>query len=111
MAHRCWNESYASGELPWDTGASEPLLVEFVESGSVAPGRTLQIGAGAGTNAIWLAERGFNVLGFDISPDPGATIQTPRVSRRQSATAKSFALLRPNGAPFPCGEHSIHVRS
>src|SRR5947207_9012458 len=24
MAHRCWDESYASGELPWDTGEPEP---------------------------------------------------------------------------------------
>ncbi|HMG86758.1 MAG TPA: class I SAM-dependent methyltransferase [Terracidiphilus sp.] len=68
MAHRCWNESYAGGELPWDTGEPEPLLVEFVTSGRVAPTRTLEIGAGTGTNAIWLAERGFEVLGIDVAP-------------------------------------------
>lgn len=44
MPHPSWNESYASGELPWDTGEPEPLLVEFVTSGGVAPGRTLEIG-------------------------------------------------------------------
>src|SRR5580698_8830609 len=43
MAHRCWNESYAAGELPWDTGEPEPLLVEFVNSGRVQPTRTLEI--------------------------------------------------------------------
>src|SRR5690348_16754368 len=67
MPHPSWNESYASGELPWDTGVPEPLLVEFVCSGAVSPGRTLEIGAGTGTNAIWLAERGFDVLGVDVS--------------------------------------------
>lgn len=68
MSHPSWNESYASGELPWDTGLPEPLLVEFVTSSGVAPGRALEIGAGTGTNAIWLAERGFDVLGVDVSP-------------------------------------------
>ena len=67
MAHRCWNESYAAGELPWDTGEPEPLLVEFVTAGRVRPTRTLEIGAGTGTNALWLAERGFEVLGIDVA--------------------------------------------
>jgi len=68
MAHPSWNESYASGQLPWDTGDPEPLLVDFVTSGGVAPGPTLEIGAGTGTNSIWMAERGFDVLGVDVAP-------------------------------------------
>lgn len=68
MPHPSWNERYASGELPWDTGQPEPLLVEFVASGGVRPGATLEIGAGTGTNSIWMAERGFDVLGVDLSP-------------------------------------------
>jgi SAM-dependent methyltransferase len=66
--HPSWNESYASGMLPWDTGQPEPLLVEFITSGAVTPSPTLEIGAGTGTNAIWMAERGFDVLGVDVSP-------------------------------------------
>ena len=54
MAHRSWNESYATGE-------PEPLLVEFVSSGRVQPARAMEIGAGTGTNSIWLAESGFEV--------------------------------------------------
>jgi methylase of polypeptide subunit release factors len=68
MPHPSWNDSYASGVPPWDTGLPEPLLVEFITSADVAPVRTLEIGAGTGTNAIWLAERGFDVLGVDVSP-------------------------------------------
>lgn len=67
MSHPSWNESYASGQLPWDTGHPEPLLIDFVTSGAVTPGPTLEIGAGTGTNAIWMAERGFDVLGVDVS--------------------------------------------
>lgn len=68
MAHPSWNESYAAGELPWDTGEPEPLLVEFVTAGRIRPTRTLELGAGTGTNALWLAERGFDVLGIDVAP-------------------------------------------
>ena len=68
MERRSWNDSYAAGQLPWDTGEPEPLLVEFVRSGAVKPCRTLEVGSGTGTNSIWMAEQGFDVLGLDIAP-------------------------------------------
>ncbi len=68
MPHPSWDESYASGQPPWDTGQPDPLLVEFVAAHSVKPCPTLEIGAGTGTNAIWMAERGFDVLGIDLAP-------------------------------------------
>jgi SAM-dependent methyltransferase len=73
MPRPSWNDSYAWGQLPWDTGKPEPLLVDFIASGfiasgAVASGSVLEIGAGTGTNAIWLAEQGFSVLGLDVSP-------------------------------------------
>ena len=68
MSHPSWNDSYASGQLPWDVGHPEPLLVEFVTSRGIRPSRALEIGAGTGTDAIWLAENGFDVLAIDIAP-------------------------------------------
>ena len=68
MPHPSRNESYAAGQLPWDTGEPEPLLVEFVTSGRIRPTQALEIGAGTGTNSIWLAEGGFDVLGVDVAP-------------------------------------------
>lgn len=68
MPHPSWNERYASGEpLPWDTGMADPQLVRMIEARAIAPGRTLEIGCGTGTNAIYLAQHGFDVLGVDIS--------------------------------------------
>jgi methylase of polypeptide subunit release factors len=63
-----WDERYATGNLPWDTGDPEPYLVELIERGTIAPGRALEVGCGTGTNALWLAARGFEVVGIDISP-------------------------------------------
>lgn len=92
--HRCWNESYAAGELPWDTGQPEPLLVEFVTSGAIAPGAALEIGAGTGTNAIWLAEQGFDVLGIDLSP--------LAVERAQAKMAEMATMATMDGRALRC---------
>jgi SAM-dependent methyltransferase len=67
MTHRNWNEDYETGDAPWDTGSPDPYLVELVETGRVAPGRTLEVGCGTGTNALWLAARGFDVTGIDVA--------------------------------------------
>jgi len=102
MPHPPWNESYASGQLPWDTGQPEPLLVEFVASGSIKPSPTLEIGAGTGTNAIWMAERGFDVLGVDLSP---LAVERARAKMEGRALPCRFAALdflaaTPPGGPF-----------
>jgi SAM-dependent methyltransferase len=102
MAHPSWNESYASGQLPWDTGHPEPLLVEFVSSGAVAPCPTLEIGAGTGTNAIWMAEHGFDVLGIDVSPlavEKAQARMEGRTLRCRFATFDFLTDTRPAG-PF-----------
>lgn len=63
-----WNAHYAAGELPWDKPDPDPNLVELVTSGVVAQGRALEIGCGTGTNALWLAAQGFEVLALDLAP-------------------------------------------
>jgi SAM-dependent methyltransferase len=63
-----WNEHYVRGELPWDTDVPEPHLVDLLRSGVVPKGgRVLEIGSGTGTNALWMAGQGFDVLGVDVS--------------------------------------------
>jgi SAM-dependent methyltransferase len=67
MVTQDWNDHYVRGELPWDTGEPDPHLVDLVHAGTIAPGRALEIGSGTGTNALWLAAHGFDVLGIDVS--------------------------------------------
>jgi|SRR5579862_3594932 len=68
MADRDWNDAYVKNELPWDTGEPDEQLVAFVRAGRIAPGAALDVGAGTGTNVLWLAQQGFDVLGVDLSP-------------------------------------------
>ena len=100
MPHPSWNESYASGQLPWDTGQPEPLLIEFVTSGGIAPVPALEIGAGTGTNAVWLAEHGFDVLGIDLSP---LAVERARAKMNERALSCRFAALDFLAAPPPGG--------
>ena len=102
MSHPSWNESYASGQLPWDTGQPEPLLVEFVTSDAVTPGSALEIGAGTGTNSIWMAERSFDVLGVDVAPLAVERAQAKMEGRalRCRFAAWDFLAAPPPGGPF-----------
>jgi SAM-dependent methyltransferase len=100
MPHPSWNESYASGEpLPWDTGTPDPQLIETIESGAIAPGHTLEIGCGTGTNAIYLARHGFDVLGVDISE---IAVQKARAKAegRCRFEVVDFLEAEPPGGPF-----------
>lgn len=102
MPRPSWNESYALGQLPWDTGQPEPLLVEIVTSGTVIPGSALEIGAGTGTNAIWMAERGFDVFGVDVSPLAVERAQTKMEGRALQCRFAVLDILAapPSGGPF-----------
>jgi len=53
------------GRPPWDSGITPPEVVEVIEWGVVPLGRAIDLGCGTGTNAIYLARRGFEVIGVD----------------------------------------------
>ena len=100
MSENSWNERYAAGEpLPWDTGTPDPQLVEMIESGAVRPGSTLEIGSGTGTNAIFLAQHGFTVLGVDISE---VAVSTARSKANGLCRFEVIDFLAgpPTGGPF-----------
>ena len=49
----------------WDSGISPPELLEHLKN--VTPGRALDLGCGTGTNAITMAQFGWDVVGMDFS--------------------------------------------
>lgn len=58
---------YRLESLGWELGKPRPVLVEFVEKGLIKKGKTLDLCCGAGTNTVYLGEKGFEVTGIDIS--------------------------------------------
>ena len=64
---RDWNRAYRQDAAPWDTGLPSQELIKLLNSGSVASCRTLDMGCGTGINAIYLAQKGFDVTAVDIS--------------------------------------------
>lgn len=64
---RDWDEHYATGETPWDSGEPAPPLVALLEAGRLPRGRALDVGCGTGTNARYLASCGYDVVGVDVA--------------------------------------------
>ena len=55
-------------EIPWNIETPPNELVQLVDYGKVKPCKTIDFGCGTGNYAIYLASRGFNVRGIDVSP-------------------------------------------
>ncbi len=63
-----WDEKYRGRDTPWDTGRPSTELMRVVRDEKIATGRAIELGCGTGTNAVWLAEQGFEVTAVDFSP-------------------------------------------
>lgn len=59
-----WDERYDTEELVW---RAEPNRFVVREVEGMPPGRALDLACGEGRNALWLAERGWEVVGVDFS--------------------------------------------
>jgi ubiquinone/menaquinone biosynthesis C-methylase UbiE len=59
-----WDERYAASELVW---SAEPNRFVAEVCADLPPGRALDLAAGEGRNAIWLAQRGWTVTATDFS--------------------------------------------
>jgi SAM-dependent methyltransferase len=74
--------AYLVGFKPWDTGVSPPELVTVIEGPDrLPPGKALDLGSGTGTNAIYMAQHGWDVTAIDFTPRP------VQAARRKAAAA------------------------
>lgn len=60
-----WDARYSESERVW-SGNPNPRLVEHVTG--LPPGDALDVGAGEGADAVWLATQGWQVTALDVSP-------------------------------------------
>lgn len=59
-----WDSRYEGPEPTWSTNPNGTLVHEVAD---LVAGRALDVGAGEGADALWLAERGWEVTATDIS--------------------------------------------
>ncbi len=64
MDRNDWNERYRTAELVWTAEANRFLVTEVAD---LPPGRVLDLAAGEGRNAVWLAEQGWAATAVDYS--------------------------------------------
>ena len=64
MDAEAWDERYRSSELMWSAGPNQFVEAELA---SLPPGRAVDLAAGEGRNAIWLARQGWRVTAVDFS--------------------------------------------
>lgn len=57
---------YLTGKASWDTHITPPEVMELIEQEHFMRGRALDLGCGTGTNALYLAQHGFEVVGVDF---------------------------------------------
>ena len=60
-----WDQRYAEAELVW---SAEPNVWVAQVTADLPPGRVLDLAAGEGRNALWLAGRGWTATAVDFSP-------------------------------------------
>ena len=81
-----WNERYSGADRVWSATPNKDVAAIVAD---LPPGRALDLGAGEGRHAIWLAERGWTVTAVDFADaglDRGRREATERDGLDQAIT-------------------------
>jgi SAM-dependent methyltransferase len=101
---RSWDRTYRDTsyrKLPWFSPTPYPWLRRAVEEGWLPRhARVLDLGCGAGTNALFLARSGFRTSGIDLAP--GAIEAATRRAHRAGLRV-DFRVGDVLSLPFPKG--------
>lgn len=84
-----WDQRYLSGDAPWNSGIVSRELVRVLSEKHVTPCRAVELGCGAGTNAVHLARQGFEVLATDCS---AVAIEHARAVAVEAGVAVQWAV-------------------
>jgi 2-polyprenyl-3-methyl-5-hydroxy-6-metoxy-1,4-benzoquinol methylase len=113
MDETFWDERYRSAPALWSGRPNATLVAEVTD---LAPGRAIDVGAGEGADAIWLAEHGWTVTAQDISAvaleraRQHADAAGPDVADRVTCLHGDLAEAVAQGASFDLvTSHYVHL--
>lgn len=104
MAHddasEVWDTCYRKGEHRerWHYRDPPQEIVALVASGAIRPCPSLDIGCGAGVEAVWLARRGFAAHGVDLSP---TAVRLAKARAKRAGVPADFRVADVRALPFP----------
>ncbi len=87
MSNNEWDQIYRNynlNEIPWHSSQPDRNLVKLVKEKKIEKGLVLDLCSGDGTNSIYLASKGFQVMGVDISPTAVKIAQSRCLKRKLS---------------------------
>lgn len=85
-----WDSDYrGSTPAPWDIGRPADELQKLVTDGTVRRCRAIDMCCGSGTDAIYLAAKGFDVTAIDVAP---TALSQARQKARQAGVTVHWAL-------------------
>jgi SAM-dependent methyltransferase len=96
MADNLWEGRYTAGDIPWDSGEPSVELQRLVKEHDLRPATAIELGCGTGTNAVWLAQQGIQVVALDVS---ATALQRGRERAAQAGVEVDFRqadLLEPD---------------
>jgi SAM-dependent methyltransferase len=96
MDRDAWDARYAAApDLVW---TAEPNRFVVQELAALPPGRALDLAAGEGRNAVWLAEHGWQVVAMDFS---SVAVDRGRHLAAQRGVEVGWIVADVRSHPFP----------
>jgi cyclopropane fatty-acyl-phospholipid synthase-like methyltransferase len=92
MSREEWDKIYRTRRpdaIPWHSGQPDRRLVQLVNQKKIAGGKVLDMCSGDGTNSIYLASKGFEVYGVDIS---GTAVRLARERCRKRGVSCAYKV-------------------
>ncbi|TDO32051.1 class I SAM-dependent methyltransferase [Paractinoplanes brasiliensis] len=96
-----WDARYAESHRIW---SGKPNVVLVREVSDLPAGRALDLGCGEGGDAIWLAQRGWQVTAVDIS---GVAVERARQHAAERGAGTIDFQKRDLAADFPEGQYDL----
>ena len=96
-----WDRRYADRQQLWSGRPNGALVAEVAD---LPPGRALDVGCGEGADAVWLARRGWDVTGLDVS---GLALERAAEHARDAGLAVRWVHAGLVEAALPAGSFDL----